>query len=124
MKVILYMKQENILHTKSYAFAIRIVKLSQYLSTEKKEYILNKQILRSGTAVGALISESEFAQSNADFINKLSIALKEANETKYWINLIHDTQYISSKMFNSLANDIKELISLLVSIIKSLKEKI
>jgi four helix bundle protein len=118
------MKKENILHTKSYLFAIRTVKLTQYLSNEKKEYILSKQILKSGTAIGALVSESEFAQSKADFINKLSIALKEANETKYWINLLYDTQYISLEMLKSLLNDIKELISLLVSITKSLKGKL
>ena len=117
------MQKENILHTKSYAFAIRAVNLSRYLHSEQKEYILSKQILRSGTAIGALISESEFAQSNADFINKLTIGLKEANETKYWINLLYDTQYISVSMYKSLISDIKELISLLVVIIKKLKNK-
>ncbi len=116
-------QKNNILHQKSYAFAIRVVNLSQYLIKEKKEYILSKQILRSGTSVGALVSESEFAQSHADFINKLTIGLKEANETKYWINLLHDTNFISKAMYTSLLSDIKELIKLLVSIIKKLKEK-
>ena len=117
------MQKDNILHIKSYAFAIRSVNLSRYLNMEKKEYILSKQILRSGTSIGALVSESEFAQSTADFINKLTIGLKEANETKYWINLLYDTQYISQTMYDSLVSDIKEVISLMVSIIKKLKNK-
>jgi four helix bundle protein len=115
------MQEKNILYDKSYAFSIRIVKLSQYLSKEKKEYILNKQIIRSGTAVCALVSESKFAQSRADFMNKLMIALKEANETRYWINLLYDTDYISKQMYESLLKDCKELVSLLVSITKSIK---
>lgn len=118
------MDKENILHSKSYAFAIRSVNLSQFLNNEKKEYVLSKQILRSGTSIGALISESEFAQSTADFINKLHIALKEANETKYWINLLHDTHFITKSMFESLIEDIKEIIRLLVSIIKKLKSSL
>lgn len=119
----LVMKKDNLLHEKSYAFAIRTVNLSQYLTNEKREYVLSKQILKSGTAIGALVSESEFAQSHADFINKLSISLKEANETKYWINLLYDTKFISHAMFQSLINDIKEIIGLLVTIIKKLKNK-
>ena len=117
------MKKDNILHTKSYAFAIRTVKLSQYLNKEKKEYILSKQILRSGTSIGALVSESQYAQSKADFINKLMISLKEANETQYWINLLFDTSFISQEMHKSLFSDIDEIISLLVSITKTLKNK-
>ncbi|MCF6244533.1 MAG: four helix bundle protein [Sulfurovum sp.] len=117
------MEKDNILHTKSYHFAIRIVKLSQYLVNEKKEYVLSKQILRAGTSIGALVSESKFAQSRADFINKLMISLKEANETQYWINLLHDTKYITTDMHKSLYADIDELISLLVSITKTLKNK-
>ena len=117
------MEKDNILHKKSYKFAIRVVKLSQYLIKEKKEYILSKQILRSGTSVGALISESKFAQSKADFLNKLMVSLKEANETAYWINLLHDTEYISQKMYQSLHTDIDELISLLVTITKTIKNK-
>lgn len=113
---------KNVLKDKTYAFAIRIVKLTQYLQDEKKEFILSKQILRSGTAVGALISESEFAQSKPDFISKLHIALKEANETNYWIDLLKDTQYINEKMYNSIQPEIKELISILVSSIKTSKE--
>jgi len=117
------MQNDNIVYNKSYAFAIRTVKLSQYLSTKKKEYILSRQVLRSGTAIGALISESKFAQSTADFMNKLMIALKEANETQYWINLLYDTDYLSEKMFESLMTDIKEIISLLVSITKTIKNR-
>lgn len=117
------MQDNNILYDKSYAFSIRIVKLAQYLSKEKKEYILNKQVIRSGTAICALVSESKFAQSRADFLNKLMIALKEANETQYWINLLYDTDYISKQMYESLLKDNKELVSLLVSITKTLKDK-
>lgn len=84
------MKSEGVrLQNKSYSFAIRIVKLSQFLQEEKREFVLTKQILRSGTSIGALIREAEFGQSKADFINKMSIALKEANETQYWLSLIH-----------------------------------
>jgi len=115
------MDKNNILYNKSYNFSIRIVKLAQYLSKEKKEYILNKQIIRSGTAICALVSESKFAQSRADFLNKLMIALKEANETQYWINLLYDTEYISKQMYNSLLSDCRELVGLLVSITKTLK---
>ena len=117
------MKNQNILYEKAYAFAIRTVKLSQYLNNEKKEYVLSRQVLRSGTAIGALVSELKFAQSRPDFLNKLMVALKETNETKYWINLLYDTQYITKQMFESLLYDIKELIGLLVSITKSIKEK-
>ena len=117
------MEKDNILQKKSYKFAIRVVKLSQFLTNEKKEYILSKQILRAGTSVGALVSESKFAQSRADFINKLMVALKEANETQYWINLLHDTKYITTDMHKSLYADIDELISLLVAITKTIKNK-
>ncbi|SFV90921.1 Conserved protein [hydrothermal vent metagenome] len=117
------MQKENILYSKSYAFAIRTVNLSRYLNNEKREFILSKQILRSGTAICALISEAEFAQSQADFINKLMVSLKEANETKYWINLLYDTNCISNAMYKSLIDDIREIIRLLVSIVKKIKSK-
>ncbi len=117
------MKEDFLLKTKSYQFAIRIVRLSQYLQNNH-EYVLNKQILRSGTAIGALISEAEFAQSTADYINKFSVALKEANETNYWISLLCDTDYIEEKQHESLSNDCKELISMLVAAIKTLKMKL
>ena len=86
--------KENVLKDKSYAFAIRIVKLYQYLCKDRKEYLLGKQTLRSGTAIGALIREGEYAQSKPDFMNKMSIALKEANETLYWLDILYDTEYI------------------------------
>ena len=113
--------KENILKTKSYSFALRIVKLYKYLCTHR-EFVLSKQVLRSGTAVGALVSEAEFGQSKADFISKLSIALKEANETLYWLNLLKDSNYLEEKMFQSIKPDIEELIKLLVSSIKTAKK--
>ena len=104
---------------KSYAFALRIIKLYKYLVSEQKEYVLSKQILRSGTSIGALIKEAEHAQSKADFINKMNIALKEANETEYWLMLLKDSKYISEESFQSIQPDSSELIKLLVSIVKS-----
>ena len=85
---------KSVLREKSYGFAIKIVNLSQLLFTEKKEFVLSKQLLRSGSAIGALIREAEFAQSKKDFINKMSIALKEANETLYWLDLLKDTHFL------------------------------
>jgi len=117
-----YMK--NILKEKSFAFALRVVKLTQYLNNNKKEYVISKHVLRSGTAVGALVSEAEFAQSKPDFISKLSIGLKEANETYYWLRLLHEGNYISEVMFNSIKPQTKELIKLLVTSIKTTKENI
>jgi four helix bundle protein len=112
---------KNVLKEKSYLFAIRIVRLSQYLQNGKKEYVLSRQILKSGTAVGALIKEAEFAQSHADFINKMNISLKEANESEYWLSLLKDTDYIDEKLYSSLVTVCKELIAMLVSTIKTLK---
>jgi four helix bundle protein len=109
------------LSAKSYAFAIRIVRLSQYLQSEKKEYVLSKQILKSGTAVGALIREAAYAQSKPDFISKMSIALKEVNETKYWLNISKDTDYLEVKLFDSLLTDCKQLLKLLISTINTSK---
>ncbi len=107
---------------KSYNFALKIIKLYRFLYKEKSEFILSKQILRSGTAIGTLISKSRFAQSKADFINKMHIALKEANETKYWINLLHDSDFFDDDIFKSLASDIEEIICLLAAIVKTSKE--
>ena len=114
-------RKDSLLHAKSYAFALRVISMNRYLREEVQEFVLSKQILRSGTAIGALIRESEFAQSQADFINKLSIALKEANETDYWLNLLHDSQYINEISFDSMENDCGELIALLVSSIRTVK---
>lgn len=116
-------REDSILHKKSYDFAIRIINLSKYLQNEKRDYTLCKQILRSGTAIAALTRESEFAQSNADFINKLSIALKEANETDFWLNLLKDTDYIDENLFKSIQPQCDELIAILVSSIKTVKSK-
>lgn len=112
---------KSVLQTKSYAFAIRIVRLVQFLQTEKREFVLSKQLLRSGTAIGALIREAEFGQSRADFINKMSIALKEANETEYWINLLHDTDYLDLKSYESIKEDVIEILKLLISTVKTSK---
>ena len=115
-------KKTNMLKDKSYSFAIKIVTLSQYLVSEQKEYVLSKQLLRSGTAVGALIREGEFAASRADFINKLTVSLKEANETAYWLMLLKDTGYIEIERFTELHTVCKELIAMLVSSIKTAKQ--
>lgn len=106
---------------KSYAFALRVVKLYKYITIEKKEYVLSKQLLRSGTAIGALIKEGEHAQSKADFLNKMNVALKEANETEYWIQLLRDSEYISIKQSISILEDVLEIIRLLTSIVKTTK---
>ena len=112
---------DGVLKRKSYGFAIRVVKLTQYLQDNYKDYALSRQVLRSGTSIGALVREAEFAQSKLDFINKLSIALKEANETSYWLSLLYETNYIDEKLFDSLQSDCKELIAILVSIVKTTK---
>jgi len=114
--------KESPLRDKSYLFAIRIVELSQLLQNEHREFVLSKQVLRSGTAIGALIREAEFGQSKPDFISKMSIALKEANETEYWLSLLKDTDFIKEKMFASLQSDVKELIAMLVSTVKTSKQ--
>ena len=118
-------KKDNILHDKSLNFAFRCVSLYKYLVYERneKEYVMSRQILKSGTSVGANIRESKNAQSPADFVGKLSIALKEADETQYWLELLKYGDYLSDKEYESMNNDIKELIALLTSIIKTEKKK-
>ncbi len=116
------MVKENVLKDKSFLFSVEIVKLCKALQNEK-EYILSKQLLRSGTAIGALIREAEFAQSKADFINKLSVSLKEANETVYWIELLLETNYIQINKGLEVKKQALELVSLLVASIKTLKAK-
>ena len=113
--------KENILLDKSFKFAIRIVNLYKYLCNDKKEFILSKQLLRSGTSIGANINESQDAQSKNDFISKLSISLKEARETKYWIELLKETDFLTCQEANSILKDLTEIIKLLVSIIKTTK---
>jgi four helix bundle protein len=117
------MAKPNVIAEKSEEFAVRVINLSKYLIAEKKEYIISKQIFRSGTSIGANVSESRNAQSKDDFINKLNIALKEADETAYWLRILKRTEYISQDQFSSLNEDVQELISILVSIIKTTKEK-
>ena len=109
---------------KSLAFAIRIVKLYKQLTEHKKEYVLSKQLLRSGTAIGALVKEAEHAQSKADFLNKMNVALKEANETVYWLILMKETQYLKEDEFKSVYADAEELLKMLASIVKTTKMKL
>jgi len=111
---------ENILRTKSYEFAVIVVGVCREL-VEKKEFVPGKQLLRSGTSIGALIRESEFGQSRADFISKLSIALKEANETDYWLSLLKDTGYLDATTYAKLNSPCTELIRLLVASVKTAK---
>ena len=113
----------SVTHIKTKAFAVRIIKFYKYLTQDKKEFVLAKQILRSGTSIGANVRESYSAQSNADFIHKLQIALKEADETAYWLELFVESEIITEDMFNSLSSDLKEISSLLAASIKTLKQK-
>ena len=113
--------QENLIKSNSFAFAVRMIKLNQFL-IEKKEFVLSKQLLRSGTAVGALYREAEHAESKADFIHKMAIAQKECNESIYWLELLKETEYISEQQFKSLHDDAIELIKLITAIIKTAKK--
>lgn len=113
--------KENILVIKSKAFALRIIRLYQYLTGEKKEYVLSKQLIRSGTSIGANVKEATAAQSRADFYAKLYIAYKEANESEYWLELLHESGYLNDKEFASVYSDCKELIKILASITKTSK---
>lgn len=117
------MKNSSLL-TKSLAFAVRIVKFYQYLCDTKKEYVLSKQVLRSGTSIGANIRECKNAQSNADFVSKLSIALKEADETQYWLEVLTLSDYITETEFASINQDVDGLIAMLVAAIKTSKRKL
>ena len=113
--------KENALKDKSYKFALRVVKLYKHLTEEKKEYVLSKQILRSGTSIGANISEGNQAQSKPDFVHKLSIANKEAFETEYWLCLLRDAEYITEKQAESLISDCNELQKILTTSLKTAK---
>ncbi|MFH1095910.1 MAG: four helix bundle protein [Candidatus Desantisbacteria bacterium] len=115
--------KENIIKNKSFDFALRIVNLFKFLQ-DKKEFILSKQVLRSGTSIGAMVRESEHAESKADFIHKMSIAQKEANESIYWLELLYKSDYLDKNMFNSLESDIIEIQKLLSSIVISSKNKL
>ena len=116
------MKEENIVLQKSKAFAVRIVKLYQYLNDEKKEYVLSRQVLRSGTSIGANIKESVRAQSTADFLSKMQIALKEASESEYWLELLTETGFIPDKAAESMLQDCRELIKVITAIVRTSKE--
>lgn len=118
------MKYDNPLKNKSYAFALRSIKLSQFLQDEKKEYVISKQVLRSGTSIGANIEEAIGAQSDKDFYAKLSISYKEARESHYWLRLMRDSGYISDSQSLSLIQDCDELLKLNGSILKTLKAKL
>lgn len=117
------MKKDNIIQQKSYAFAVRIVKLSRYLRDVKKEYVLSKQLLRSGTSIGANIEEAIGGQSEKDFFAKLTISYKEARESHYWIRLLTDTDYLSEDESKSLLKDTDELLKIIGSIQKSIKSR-
>ena len=109
---------------KSYLFGVRIVKMVKYIKCTPKEYGMLNQVFRSGTAIGALVSEAAYAQSSADFINKLSVALKECNETLYWLNILKDTEYLNEKEYESMNADCREVLALLISSIKTTKQNI
>jgi four helix bundle protein len=117
------MKNDNVIEIKSKAFAIRIVRLYQYLSEQKKEFILSRQLLKSGTSIGANIKEAIRGQSKADFVSKMSIALKESSETEYWLEILHETSYIDETEFLNIYADNKELLKILTSIIKTAKNE-
>jgi four helix bundle protein len=118
------MKTESILKQKSYAFALKVVETCRFMVNDKKEFVISKQFLKAGTAIGALVREAEFAQSRSDFISKLSIALKESNEADYWISLLKDSEILDVEKAVMLENTNKELIRILVSSIKTAKEPV
>ena len=116
------MGTENPLLEKTISFAIRIVKCVQYLQNEKNEYVMSKQLLRSGTSIGANVHEAIFGQSRADFANKLNISLKEASETSYWIVILSRTGYLDDKIYESLKSDIDEIISIIIASLKTTRK--
>jgi len=118
------MKENNVIAEKSYAYALRIVKLYLYLKNEKQEYVLSKQVLRSGTSIGANVEEAIGGQSEKDFISKMSIAYKEARETHYWIRLLRDSDLLENEFSQSILNDTDELLKIIGSILKTMKSKI
>jgi len=114
---------DNVIYKLSKNFALRIIKLYSYLCDEKKEFIISKQIHRSGTSIGANIAESIYAQSDADYINKLKISLKEASETKYWLELLYESDIIDDYQFDSLSNDLNTIIGTTINIINKINKK-
>ena len=116
--------ENNTVAEKSIAFSIRLIKIYKILTQDRKEYILSKQLLRSGTAIGALIREAEHGQSKADFLNKMNIALKEANETDYWLLLLYKGKFLNEKEYQSIIEDCTELLKMLIKIVKTTKENL
>ena len=112
------------LHQRSFEFAVRVVKLARFLSDKKQDWVLARQILRSGTSIGANVRESRFAQSKADFISKLSIALKESSETQYWLELLSATALLTKRQYASIKTDLDRLVGTLVNVIKSSKRNL
>lgn len=119
-------KQKAGIHELSYDFGCRVTRLFQYLTEDAdyKEFVMSKQIYRSGTSVGANVRESKHAQSDNDFLSKMSIAYKEADESEYWLNLLHDNGYLNDEQFKSLSNDCTRIVKILTSIVKTMKAKI
>ncbi len=115
--------RENIIKTKSFDFAIRSVRLHKFLSERKKEFVMSKQLLRCATCVGAMVREAHYAESTKDFQHKLAIALKESNESLYWLELLNATEYISAREFDSLHSDATEILKILTSILKTSKKQ-
>ena len=115
---------KNVIKDKTFAFAIRIVKLYKYMCDEKKEYTLSKQLLRCGTSVGAMVAEAEYAETTKDFLHKLAIAQKEINETIYWLALLKETEFLESQHYDSINADAVEIIKILTSIIRSTKKSV
>ena len=115
------MKSDNAVQIKSYDFALRIIKVYKYLSQERKEFVLSKQLLRSGTSIGANIEESIGGQSKADFFAKITIAYKEARESKYWIRLLRDSEYLTNEQSEDLLKDVEELLKIIGSIQKTVR---
>lgn len=116
--------KENVIQQKSFGFAVRIINLFKYLCEEKKEFVLSKQILRCGTSIGANIEEAISGQSDKDFIAKVSIAQKEARETRYWLKLLSETNFITAEQSNSLLNDVEEINKIIARILLTMKAKI
>ena len=117
------MKDNNVVEEKSFEFSVRIVNLYKYLTAQKQEFVMSKQLLRSGTSIGANVCEAQQAQSQMDFLSKMSISLKESYESDYWLRLLHKTEYLNEDEYQSIVSDCRSLTKLLVSIIKTTKEK-
>ncbi len=117
------MKKDNVVQQKSYSFALRIIKLYKYLTEEKREFVISKQILRSGTSIGANVEESLGGSSDKDFIHKLTIAYKEARETRYWLRLLRESDYLTPEMSDSILDECDELLKIIGSIQSTMKKK-